>query len=273
MSETYQLYAEALHELEAAEVRAVAAGRAAHAEQHAEQDKVGRAIAEARARVAALSDAREQLARDVAALPVTAPEVSARPLPATSDPLGLADQLVSRARAALAGCAEDVAAIERQRKRIDEARHAADVVRRRTEAERAANAQATEREAAHGDRLLLQVSLAAALCAAVLGVVGPTGIAVVAAVGFGVIFGQVACRRLSHVPSRVAGSRSFPPRGAHAAVMYALGCGAGGLGTFVGGLIGADIFDVLFGLALVAGAAVTFFVLTNTRGSAGGPTT
>lgn len=266
MMDEYRAYVAALREADDATARAEQAERQQSERARAADAAAAQDAEKQRRRVATTLGRREAVAERLRALPVDLPAPRGRRPAASSDPLALAEQLLSRAEQAAAGCDDEFAAIKRQRVRLHEG---VEESRRAAREREAARLREARLDAARGDRVL-------GLASALIGIaVLATGMVVsaVAACAVGVVlaglFALLARARPSSLPARIQRRRTgtttddptwtFPPPTPIVGAIFASAVVIAGVATLVGGALSGETAGIALGgvlAALGAGAAL-----------------
>ncbi len=254
LTSAYDAYAAALRDVDLVVARAGADERAEAEQARTREVELDRRVGEVRSTAEAVLRARDGVARKLADLPITVPAARSTAPPSSSDPLALAEQLVRRADGVVDACREDLAAIERQRARVAEARAGDDAQRRQAEAERLAREHAARERAAAGDRVLLGCAGAIALCAVVAGLAGPPGSGVLLGIVLAAAAALVARSRPSNLAARIGGSF---------VAVFALGCAIAGIAALGAALARGSGLDTALAGAAALLAALGFWLVTH----------
>ncbi|MEA2149969.1 MAG: hypothetical protein QOD69_1799 [Solirubrobacteraceae bacterium] len=276
LSAPYGAYRDALTAIVALAERVKGAERASAAARREAETRMGADAERVTARLAALAERRAALAERLAALPVTTHTRGGQRALATADPVDLLEQLLERAEGALGDCDNELAAIERQRDRLQHARAEADASSRREQETAAAVAAAARARAARGDQVLFTAQAVGIVLTLVAGIAGPTGSGAAAALVLGALVALVVRARPTTLAARLSArhaaltgeSAGAPAAGPVLAPVAAGACALDGLAGAAGSLIGSHALGA--GLAaLVVGGAATYLLINIPRDTQG----
>jgi hypothetical protein len=269
MTDAYRAYVAALCEADDATARAEQAERQQSERARAADAAAAQDAEKQRRRVAATLGRREAVAERLRALPADLPAPRDRRPAASSDPLALAEQLLSRAEQAAAGCDDELAAIKRQRVRLHEAQAGAEGSRRAEREREAARLREARLDAARGDRVLGLTSALIGILVLATGMVVSAVVACAVGVVLAGLFALLARARPSSLPARIQRRRTgittddptwtFPPPTPIVGAIFASAVVIAGVATLVGGALSGETAGIALGgvlAALGAGAAL-----------------